>query len=142
MRCSNCGSENPADSAFCEQCGRKLEQLCLACTAPVSAGARFCRKCGTSTSMGSEATATGSSSEAGIRLLAEQTAADVMDGERKTVTALFADIKGSMALMEDLDPEDARKIVDPALKLMMDAVRRYDGYSAPRRRRKEALMAT
>jgi class 3 adenylate cyclase/tetratricopeptide (TPR) repeat protein len=52
----------------------------------------------------------------------------VPDGERKTVTALFADIKGSMDLMEDLDPEDASKIVDPALKLMMDAVRRYDGY--------------
>jgi class 3 adenylate cyclase len=44
------------------------------------------------------------------------------------VTALFADIKGSMELMQDLDPEDARKIVDPVLKLMMDAVRRYDGY--------------
>jgi class 3 adenylate cyclase/predicted ATPase len=50
------------------------------------------------------------------------------EGERKTVTALFADIKGSMELMEDLDPEEARAIVDPALKLMIDAVRRYDGY--------------
>jgi predicted ATPase/class 3 adenylate cyclase len=60
--------------------------------------------------------------------LAEQTATDVPDGERKTVTALFADIKGSMELMEDLDPEEARAIVDPALKLMIDAVRRYDGY--------------
>src|SRR5207244_1787933 len=50
------------------------------------------------------------------------------DGERKTVTALFADIKGSMELMEDLDPEEARAIIDPALKLMMEAVRRYDGY--------------
>jgi class 3 adenylate cyclase len=51
-----------------------------------------------------------------------------LDGERKTVTALFADIKGSMELMEDLDPEEARAIVDPALKLMMDAVHRYGGY--------------
>ena len=50
------------------------------------------------------------------------------DGERKTVTALFADIKGSTELMEDLDPEEARAIVDPALKLMIDAVHRYDGY--------------
>jgi class 3 adenylate cyclase len=45
-----------------------------------------------------------------------------------TVTALFADIKGSMELMEDLDPEEARAIVDPALRLMIDAVHRYDGY--------------
>jgi class 3 adenylate cyclase/tetratricopeptide (TPR) repeat protein len=50
------------------------------------------------------------------------------DGERKTVTALFADIKGSMELMEDLDPEEARAIVDPALKLMIDAAHHYDGY--------------
>src|SRR6202040_587185 len=52
----------------------------------------------------------------------------VPDGERKTVTALFADIKGSMDLIEDLDPEEARAIVDPALKLMIDAAHRYDGY--------------
>jgi class 3 adenylate cyclase len=51
-----------------------------------------------------------------------------IDGERKTVTALFADIKGSMELMEDLDPEEARAIIDPALHLMIEAVRRYDGY--------------
>src|SRR5262249_11745146 len=52
------------------------------------------------------------------------------DGERKTITALFADIKGSMALLEDLDPEEARGIVDPALQLMMEAVHRYEGYVA------------
>jgi class 3 adenylate cyclase len=53
---------------------------------------------------------------------------EVPDGERKTVTALFVDIKGSTELMADLDPEEARAIVDPALKLMIDAVHRYDGY--------------
>jgi class 3 adenylate cyclase len=52
----------------------------------------------------------------------------VPDGERKTVTALFADIEGSTELMERLDPEEARAIVDPALRIMIDAVRRYDGY--------------
>jgi len=65
------------------------------------------------------------------RILAEQTAMAARgapDGERKTVTALFADIKGSMNLIEDLDPEEARHIIDPALKLMMDAVHRYEGY--------------
>jgi class 3 adenylate cyclase/tetratricopeptide (TPR) repeat protein len=60
--------------------------------------------------------------------LAEAAETETLDGERKTVTALFADIKGSMELMEDLDPEKARAIIDPALKLMIDAVRRYDGY--------------
>jgi class 3 adenylate cyclase len=52
------------------------------------------------------------------------------DGERKTITALFADLKGSTALIEDLDPEEARRIIDPVLRLMMDAVHRYEGYVA------------
>jgi predicted ATPase/class 3 adenylate cyclase len=67
------------------------------------------------------------------RILAEQAALEARgapDGERKTITALFADIKGSMDLLEDLDPEEARQLIDPALKLMMDAVHRYEGYVA------------
>jgi class 3 adenylate cyclase/tetratricopeptide (TPR) repeat protein len=54
----------------------------------------------------------------------------VPEGERKTITALFADIKGSTELMRELDPEEARAIIDPVLQLMMDAVHRYDGYVA------------
>jgi class 3 adenylate cyclase/predicted ATPase len=57
-------------------------------------------------------------------------AAAFTDGERKTITALFADLKGSTALIEGLDPEEARAIIDPALQLMMDAVHQYDGYVA------------
>jgi class 3 adenylate cyclase len=60
----------------------------------------------------------------------EASGAENLEGERKTVTALFADIKGSMELIEDLDPEAARAIVDPALKLMIEAVQRYGGYVA------------
>src|SRR5690349_4410643 len=108
MRCSNCGSENPSDSAFCEQCGRKLELLCPACNVPVSVGARFCRKCGTGIGIAShsEATPTRSSSGERIRLLADQTV-DASDGERKTVTALFADLKDSTEFMRELDAEEA-----------------------------------
>ena len=67
------------------------------------------------------------------RIRAEQAALEARgapDGERKTITALFADIKGSMDLLEGLDPEEARRIVDPALQLMMEAVHRYEGYVA------------
>jgi class 3 adenylate cyclase/predicted ATPase len=60
--------------------------------------------------------------------LAEQSEADVTDGERKTVTALFADIRGSTELMEDLDPEEAHAVVDPVLRIMVEAVHRYEGY--------------
>ena len=67
------------------------------------------------------------------RIRAEQAALEARgatDGERKTITALFADLKGSTALIEGLDPEEARAIIDPALQLMMDAVHRYEGYVA------------
>src|SRR5262245_11432578 len=67
------------------------------------------------------------------RILAEQAALEARgapDGERKTITALFADIQGSMDLLEDLDPEAARQIIDPALQLMMEAVHHYEGYVA------------
>src|SRR3989441_10464231 len=67
------------------------------------------------------------------RIRAEQRALEARgstEGERKTITALFADLKGSTALIEGLDPEEARAIIDPALQLMMDAVHRYQGYVA------------
>jgi class 3 adenylate cyclase/predicted ATPase len=65
------------------------------------------------------------------RIRAEQAAVEARgsaEGERKTITALFADIQDSTALIEDLDPEAARRLIDPALQLMMDAVHRYEGF--------------
>src|SRR5216683_2329682 len=124
MLCSSCKTENAADAAFCEQCGAKLEWLCPACKTAVNPGARFCKKCGTA--LGEAAPAR--KSAAAPVVVAETSAPETLDGERKTVTALFADIKSSTELMEDLDPEEARAIIDPALKLMIDGVHRYDGY--------------
>jgi class 3 adenylate cyclase len=69
------------------------------------------------------------SSDQLIRVI-ETLAPETLEGERKTVTAPFADIKSSMELIEDLDPEEARAVVDPALRLMMDAVHHYGGYVA------------
>jgi class 3 adenylate cyclase/tetratricopeptide (TPR) repeat protein len=79
--------------------------------------------------LGTPSAAIGKSDEPQIRI-AGTPAAENFEGERKTVTMLFADIKGSMDLIEDLDPEDARALVDPAIKLMIDAVHHYDGYVA------------
>src|SRR5205814_3648465 len=50
-----------------------------------------------------------------------------LEGERKQVTVLFADLKGSMELLADRDPEEARRILDPVLERMMEAVHRYEG---------------
>ncbi|MBV8358284.1 MAG: AAA family ATPase [Deltaproteobacteria bacterium] len=127
MRCSKCGSDNLETRKFCTTCGTPLIASCPKCSASLQPGDRFCGECGI------EIAASGSlsrpaPSRAPVRLSDSIAATEVIGGESKTVTALFADIKGSMELMEDLDPEEARAIVDPALKLMIDAVHRYDGY--------------
>jgi hypothetical protein len=100
---------------------------CLAINPP---GSKFCNECGTPLTPAVPSARPGSSQQTGLRInisLDQFDASSSPDGERKTATALFADIKGSMELMEDLDLEEARVIVDPALKLMIEAVHRYDG---------------
>src|SRR6516162_1966127 len=99
MWCSSCQTDNPPDAAFCEQCGSKLELVCPACKAAVSPGARFCKKCGTA--MAASGPASVKKSTYGSIRIDDTTAPENLDGERKTVTALFADIKGSMELIED-----------------------------------------
>jgi hypothetical protein len=130
MRCSNCSSENPAAKKFCGDCGAPLANLCPKCGAENPPSKRFCGDCGTALAVGIAPArpTTSALGTRGIVISAESTDSVVADGERKTVTALFADIKGSTELMAELDPEEARSIVDPALKLMIEAVRRYDGY--------------
>jgi class 3 adenylate cyclase/predicted ATPase len=129
MRCSKCGVENRAAAKFCDGCGAPMEAQCVSCGTLNRAGARFCDGCGTALSSQRPSSASSTHApEDRVRVTSEPADAGALDGERKTVTALFADIKGSTELMEDLDPEEARAIIDPALKLMIDAVRHYDGY--------------
>jgi class 3 adenylate cyclase/predicted ATPase len=133
MRCSNCGSENPGDKKFCGDCGAPLANRCQQCGAENLPGKRFCSDCGAPLAANAPAsrakTLAATLTETEIRVVPEQADAPTLaEGERKAVTALFADIKGSIEVMEDLDPEDLRRVIDPALKLMMDAVNRYGGY--------------
>jgi class 3 adenylate cyclase/tetratricopeptide (TPR) repeat protein len=126
MRCLKCGNDNPAGKKFCGDCGAQLANRCPKCGADNPLAKRFCGDCGTAlVATIASAQPTSALDSGDILISGEETASE---GERKTVTALFADIKGSMELMESLDPEEARAIVDPALNLMIDAVRRYDGY--------------
>jgi class 3 adenylate cyclase/tetratricopeptide (TPR) repeat protein len=133
MRCGNCGTDNREGRRFCAECGGALNTHCARCGASNEPGEKFCGQCGAALAVDSGATPTIGAAPAiaavsAISLTAEPSVGDIPEGERKTVTALFADIKGSTELMADLDPEEARAIVDPALKLMIDAVHRYDGY--------------
>jgi class 3 adenylate cyclase/tetratricopeptide (TPR) repeat protein len=101
-----------------------LAANCARCGASNEPGEKFCGECGAALSQSPTAT---KARGAAIRV-PDSPAPENLEGERKTVTALFADIKGLTELEQDLDPEEARAIVDPALKLMIDAVQRYDGY--------------
>src|SRR5215469_8334907 len=127
MRCSKCGADNREGRKFCTQCGSALAAKCPRCGAAIEPAEKFCGECGAA--VGTPSAAIRKSDEPQIRL-ADTPASENVEGERKKVTMLFADIKGSMDLIEDLDPEEARAIVDPALKLMMGAVQRYGGYVA------------
>ncbi|MGH6639924.1 MAG: AAA family ATPase [Polaromonas sp.] len=140
MRCASCGFENPTGAKFCEECGARLVRACPACGHEASASAKFCSECGAPLS----GTPPNAALVAGApidytpphlaeRIRAAQAAMEARgaaDGERKTITALFADMAGSTALIQDLDPEDARRLIDPVLALMMDAVHHYEGYVA------------
>jgi class 3 adenylate cyclase len=126
MLCSKCGAENPSDKKFCGDCGAVLSNRCPKCGVENPPGKRFCGDCGTA--LVPPAGAAPQQSDDSPFRVAETTAAESLDGERKTITALFADIKGSMELIENLDPEQARNIIDPALKVMMEAMQRYGGH--------------
>ena len=133
MECLQCKAQNPGDAVFCENCGSPLEVVCRNCAGPNRLGAKFCKKCGqglleaapvslTSGKFGSVETYT-------PKHLAEEilTSKVALEGERKQVTVLFADMKGSMELLADRDPEDARKLLEPIIEHMMEAVHRYEG---------------
>ncbi len=132
MTCPQCRQENPEGARFCNSCGNSLEALCGACAHSNPAGSRFCNGCGARLDGGPAASPLarfGSPDAYTPKHLAERilTAKAALEGERKLLTVLFADLKGSMELLADRDPEDARKILDPVLELMMEAVHRYEG---------------
>lgn len=143
MRCAVCGFENPAGAKFCEECGARLVRVCPACGQEANASAKFCSECGAPlTPLTATAPVTAAAPSTPIDYTppylaqriraaqAEMEARGPADGERKTVTALFADMAGSTALIHDLDPEDARRLIDPVLALMMEAVHHYEGFVA------------
>ncbi len=154
MRCPSCGFDNPEGMNFCGKCANPLSPRCPQCGFENPAGFAFCGKCATPLTPqphppvssfkfqvssfqlptpSPQPPVSYTPKHLAERILAEQAALEARgapEGERKTITALFADVAGFTALARDLDPEDTRAIIDPALQLMMDAVHRYEGYVA------------
>ncbi len=129
MKCPRCQHENPAGVRFCGECGAGLEALCPACQAANPPTNKFCHQCGALLTQTPSRTKFGSPTTYTPKHLAERilTSKAALEGERKQVTVLFADLKGSMELLADRDPEEARKLLDPVLERMMEAVHRYEG---------------
>jgi hypothetical protein len=127
MKCPRCEQENPPQAKFCLECAAPLARRCAGCGTQLPAAAKFCFECATPVSGAPPRFAspeTYTPKHLAERIISSRAA---LEGERKQVTVLFADLKGSMELLADRDPEEARKLLDPVLELMMEAVHRYEG---------------
>src|SRR5262249_831543 len=104
MRCPSCHHDNRSDRHFCTQCGPTLAGRCPSCAAPIEASEKFCGGCGVALTIGGRAT---TPAPAHAPLLAEKIrqAKATVEGERKQISVLFVDVKGSMELAEHLDPD-------------------------------------
>src|SRR5262245_29430210 len=125
MKCARCQADNREGARFCRECGATFAAGCPSCGATVEAGSKFCDSCGAALAAAPAPPAAASrfaSPEAYTPgHLAERilTTKGALEGERKQVTVLFADLKGSMELLAERDPEEARKLLDPVLEHMM-----------------------
>ncbi len=130
MQCPQCQSQIPIDAIFCNECGSRLETACPSCGEANRPGSKFCKKCGQPLDQANVVTPKFSTPQSYTpKHLAEKilTSKSALEGERKQVTVLFADLKGSMELLADRDPEESRKLLSPVLEHMMEAVHRYEG---------------
>src|SRR5262249_34509874 len=132
MKCPRCQHQNEAGAKFCEECATPLARTCGNCGRQLSATAKFCPECAHPASPATPAPTAQrfvSPESYTPKHLAEKilTSKGALEAERKQVTVLFADLKGAMELLADRDAEEARKILDPVLERMMEAVHRYEG---------------
>ena len=133
MKCPRCQAENREGARFCRECGVTFAAVCSHCGTKVEAGSNFCDSCGAplaaTPAQPAPPSRFASPESYTPKHLVEKilTSKSALEGERKQVTVLFADLKGSMELLADRDPEEARKILDPVLERMMEAVHRYEG---------------
>ena len=134
MRCAACNADNPTTAKFCNACGARLGMHCSRCGHISGAGSRFCSECGgpltvTRSVQVEQRAGAGRPSTYTPPHLAEKILASrsMLEGERKQVTVLFADIKGSTELIRALDTEEAQQLLDGTVKVMMEAVHRYEG---------------
>jgi class 3 adenylate cyclase/tetratricopeptide (TPR) repeat protein len=135
MNCPRCATDNPSGAKFCRGCGVRLESLCPACSHANPPGSRFCNECGQALTAETPApkpeTKPAAPAQAGYtpKHLADKIlkARSALEGERRQVTVLFADLAGFSALAESRDPEEVHAIVDRCFALIASEVHRFEG---------------
>ncbi len=131
MKCPKCGSDNRDGIRFCEECGAKLELECPDCKTKIPLGKKFCGECGCDLTKPVKAPVINYAEPQSYtpKFLANKIlkTRSSIEGERKLVTVLFADVANYTAISERLDPEEVHQIMDGCFKILMDEIHRYEG---------------
>ena len=131
MKCPKCQFDNRGDALFCQECGQTLELACPQCGKKLPPAAKFCIGCGQALAVEDHTTPPDYSKPHSYtpKFLADKilTSRSAMEGERKLVTVLFADVANFTSLSEKLDPEEVHEIMDGCFKILMDEIHKYEG---------------
>src|SRR5262245_36267929 len=132
MQCPGCGFQNPDGMRFCGKCGASIGVTCARCRFENPPGFEFCGKCGAplaSTQRADNPLRVLDPHSYTPRHLVEKilTSRSALEGERKQVTILFADVKGSTELASELDPEEWHGIMDRFFQILAEGVHRFEG---------------
>jgi len=134
MECPSCQYENPSGARFCNRCATPLAGVCPSCGSANPTDARFCNQCAAALVSGQAPAEAAAPPERSPRDYTPKHLADkilrsksALEGERKQVTVLFADVKGSMELAEQVDPEEWHRILDRFFEILASGVHRFEG---------------
>ena len=131
MKCPKCQADNPENKKFCRDCGARLVGACPKCGSECLPSDTFCGECGGSLGQAKPVHPVDYSKPQTYtpKFLADKilTSRQSIEGERKLVTVLFADVANYTAMSEKLDPEEVHQIMDGCFKILMDEVHRYEG---------------
>jgi len=131
MKCPKCQQDNRETAKFCKKCGDKLEILCPSCSYPYQPGSDFCDECGCNLKKSEQAFPLDFTEPQSYtpKFLADKilTSRSSLEGERKLVTVLFADVADFTFLSEKLDPEEVHQIMDGCFKILMDEIHKFEG---------------
>ena len=128
MSGTGCGHANPEGAKFCLECGTALGLRCTGCGTELPPAAKFCLECGAkvvASAIPARTPEVSTPRHLAAKILQSRTS---LEGERKRVTVLFADVKGSMELAEQLDPEEFSRIMERFFTILADGVERFEGF--------------